>query len=102
MAMAALIGYRCYLIVICFRQRKTHNRQKMSRTKLIMDIEKCDYEMETGIGVGLNAPTKTPHRLHWKRLEDERNHRRGMTRRQNQERKEKSRRKQQNPRNTVY
>ena len=32
-------------------------------TKLIMDIEKCDYEMATGIGLGENAPTKTPYGL---------------------------------------
>ena len=34
-------------------------------TKIIMDLEKCSYEMATGIGLGMNVPTKTPYGIEW-------------------------------------
>lgn len=66
-------------------------------TKIIMDLEKCSYEMATGIGLGLNGPTKTPYGLDWDILIEERNQRREVLRRE-REAREKSRRKQKTPR----
>lgn len=40
-------------------------------TKLIMDLEQCSYEMATGIGQGINVPTKTPFGNDWDFLIEE-------------------------------
>jgi len=62
-----------------------------------MDLEKCSYEMATGIDLGLNGPTKTPYGLDWDILIEERNQRREVLGRE-REAREKSRRKQKTPR----
>ena len=51
-------------------------------TKIIMDLEKCSYEMATGIGLGINVPTKTPYGIEWDSLVEEKNHRRQLARAQ--------------------
>ena len=45
-------------------------------TKIIMDLEKCSYEMATGIGLGINVPTKTPYGIEWDSLIEEKRQRR--------------------------
>lgn len=51
-------------------------------TKIIMDLEKCSYEMATGIGLGINVPTKTPYGIEWDSLVKETKHRRELARAQ--------------------
>ena len=51
-------------------------------TKIIMDLEKCSYEMATGIGLGINVPTKTPYGIEWDSLVEEKKHRRELARAQ--------------------
>ena len=50
--------------------------------KIIMDLEKCSYEMATGIGLAINAPTKTPYGIEWDSLVEEKKHRRELARAQ--------------------
>ena len=45
-------------------------------TKIIMDLEKRSYKMATGIGLGINVPTKTPYGIEWDSLVEEKKHRR--------------------------
>ena len=49
-------------------------------TKIIIDLEKCSYEMATGIGLGINVPTKTPYVTEWDSLVKEKKHRRELAR----------------------
>ena len=51
-------------------------------TKIIMDLEKCSYEMATGIGLGITVPTKTPYGIEWDSLVEEKKHRRELARAQ--------------------
>ena len=51
-------------------------------TKIIMDLEKCSYEMATGIGLGINVPTKTSYGIEWDSLVEEKKHRRELARAQ--------------------
>ena len=37
-------------------------------TKIIMEMANCSYEEATGIGLGVEGPTKTPYGLQWDRL----------------------------------
>ena len=62
-------------------------------TKIIMDLEKCSYEMATGIGLGINVATKTPYGIEWDSLVEEKKHRRDLARAQ-----KRSHRKQATPR----
>jgi len=47
-------------------------------TKIIMDLEKCSYEMATGIGLGINVPTKTPYGIEWDSVIEEKKQRREL------------------------
>lgn len=40
-------------------------------TKSIMNLQKCLYKMATGIGLGINVPTKTPYGIEWDSLIEE-------------------------------
>ena len=51
-------------------------------TKIIMELEKCSYEMATGIGLGINVSTKTPHVIEWDSLVAKKKHRRELVRTQ--------------------
>ena len=51
-------------------------------TKIIMDLEKCSYEMATGIGLGMNVPTKTAYGIEWNTLLEEMKQRREFARAQ--------------------
>ena len=51
-------------------------------TKITMDLEKCAYDMATGIGLGINVPTKTPYGIDWDSLVEEKKHRKELARAQ--------------------
>lgn len=55
-------------------------------TKLIMDFEQCSYE--TGIGLGINVPTKTPFGNDWDFLIEEKKRRSEFVRAQKRNRKQ--------------
>ena len=48
-------------------------------TKIIMDMENCSYEMTTGIGLGIDVPTKTPYGMECYTLIQEKKQRRELT-----------------------
>jgi len=50
--------------------------------KLTMDLEQCLYEMATGIGLGINVPTKTPFGNGWDFLIEEKKQRKELARAQ--------------------
>ena len=51
-------------------------------TKIITDLERCSYEMATGIGLGINVPTKTPYGIRWDTSIEEKKQRRELARSQ--------------------
>ena len=44
-------------------------------TKLIMELEGCDYFTATGIGMDMDTPTRTPYGQSWQELVDEKQRR---------------------------
>ena len=51
-------------------------------TNLKMDLEKCSYQMATGIGLGINVPTETPYGTEWDTLIEQMKQRRELARAQ--------------------
>ena len=51
-------------------------------TKIIMDLKKMLLEMETGIALRINVPTKTRYGIEWDSLVEEKKHRRDLAKTQ--------------------
>ena len=57
-------------------------------TKIIMEMANCSYEEATGIGLGVDGPTKTPYGLQWDRLVHQKRERQELAQQRRSKRKQ--------------